>query len=741
MRKRFRREAMALSKLNHPNIATIHDFNTENDVDFLAMEYISGVTLQEKAQSGALPEAEAVQLVRQAAEALGAAHEQGLIHRDLKPGNIMVTPRGLVKVLDFGLAKLLQPSGPLDKTLTLTGPATQALTGTLPYMAPEQLEGREVDERTDIHALGAILYKLATGKRPYPQENPSEVMYAILHNPPAPPKSLGAHISEGLERIIFKCLEKDPADRYSSAKELIGDLDKLEAGDLSALVAGKPGRRARRSLWLRPLPVTGILSLAILGSLFSLNIGGMRDLLSGRAKASGVQSLAVLPLKSLSQDAEQEYLADGITDSLISELGQISTLQVTSSTSVSRYKQTEESLPQIAKELKVDLIVEGSVLRSGEKVRITAKLIHPADERQLWAKTFERNIGDFLVLQSEIAQDITRQIGVRLSEETKLQLAKRRTVNPQAMDAYFKGVYSGDVEKFDQAVKIDPDFALAYTKIAAAYFYSGLFGDIPPREAFLKMKEAALKALEKDGTLGEAHGYLAVAWLHYDLNWTEAEKEFKRAFELNPSLAMIHHLYAHYLMAMNRTGESMAEINLAEELDPFSWDRSQCFGWHCLFTKGYDEAIEQARKGVQLDPKNAWAHVILGWSYEQKFMIKEAVGEFQSALSQWKDNSLPLAGLGHADAISGHEKEAQEILGKLLAMSKERYVPAYDIAVVYMGLGENAQAFEWLSKALEERSGFLVYIKCDRRFDGLRSDPRYEALIKRIGLPLPAITT
>jgi tetratricopeptide (TPR) repeat protein len=408
---------------------------------------------------------------------------------------------------------------------------------------------------------------------------------------------------------------------------------------------------------------------------------------------------------------------------------------VISSTSVNRYKKTEEFLPQIAKELKVDMIVEGCVLRSEEKVRITAKLIHPADERQLWVKSYERSIDNFLALQSEIARDITRQIGIRLSEEARLQLTKRRAVNPPALDAYLKGVYSGDIENFNQAVKIDPNFALAYTKIASGYFYSGLFGDIPPREAFLKMKQAALKALEKDNTLGEAHGYLAVAWLHNDLNWTEAEKEFKRAFELNPSLAMIHHLYAHYLMAMNRTGESMAEINLAEQLDPFSWDRSQCFGWHCLFTKGYDEAIDLARKGVQMDPKNSWAHVILGWSYEQKSMIKDAIAEFQDALSAWKDNSLPMAGLVHVYGISGHKKEAQGILEKLLEMSKQKYVPAYDIALVFMGLGEKPQAFEWLSKAFEERSGFLVYIKCDRRFDGLRSDSRYDALLKRIGLP------
>ena len=734
MRKRFRREAMALSKLNHPNIATIHDFNTEGDVDFLAMEYISGLTLGEKSHSGALPEAEVVQLGKQAAEALEAAHEQGMIHRDLKPGTIMVTPNGLVKVLDFGLAKLLWPSGTIDKTLTLAGPGTEALSGTLPYMAPEQLEGRELDERTDIHALGAILYKLATGKRPYPQESPSELIHAILHKPPEPPRSLRAQVSEGLERIIFKCLEKEPADRYVSAKELIADLNQLETGDLSALAAGKLRRRGKRILWQRPLPIS-LSALGLAGLLFALNVGGMRNSLTGRSKTPHVQSLAVLPLENLSQDPEQEYFTEGITDALITELGQISTLQVKSRTSVRQYKKTEKSLPQIAKELNADMMVEGSVLRAGEKLRITAMLMNPAEDRQLWTKSYERDIGAFLALQSEIAQDITRQIGIRLSEEARFRLAKRRAVNPQAMDAYFKGVYSGDVEKFNQAVKIDPGFALAYTKIASAYFYSGLFGDIPPREAFLKMKEAALKALEKDNTLGEAHGYLAVAWLHYDLNWTEAEKEFKRAFELNPSLAMIHHLYAHYLMAMNRMEESMAEVELAEALDPFSWDRSQCFGWHCLFTKDYDEAIGLALKGVQLDPKNAWAHIILGWSYEQKSMITEAIGEFENALSQWKDNSLPLAGLGHAYGISGREKEAREILGKLLEMSKKGYVPAYDIAVVYMGLGERPRAFEWLSKALEERSGFLVYIKCDRRFDGLRSDPRYEALLKQIGLP------
>jgi len=735
-RKRFRREALALSKLNHPNIATIHDFNTERDVDFLAMEYISGVTLREKSLSGALPEAEVVSLGRQGAEALEAAHEQGIIHRDLKPGNMMVTPKGLLKVLDFGLAKLFRPAGMIDKTLSLTG--STGLTGTLPYMAPEQLDGRDVDARTDIHALGAILHELVTGKKPFPQEAASEIMHAILNKPPEMPRDLRAPISEGLVRVISKCLEKEPADRYASAKEMISDLNRLEAGDMSMLLAGSPGHRAKRSAWLRPLPIA-LLALGLAGLPFALNIGGMRGFLTGRTRAFQVRSLAVLPLENLSHDPDQEYFAEGITDTLITELGQINALRVRSLTSVLRFKKTEKSLPQIAKELNADMVVEGSVLKSGEKVRITARLINPAEDRQLWAKSYERDLGGFLVLQSEIAQEITKQIGIRLGEEARFQLTKRKVVNPEALDVYLKGVYSGDGQYFLQAVKLDPDFGMAYTKIANGYFFNGLFGDIPPQEAFLKMKQAALKALEKDDTLGEAHSYLALAWLHYDLDWAKAEKEFKRALELNPSLSYTHHLYAHYLMAMDRIEESIAEVKLASELDPFASEMNLCFGWHCLSTADYDDAIEHARRGLQMEATNAWAGVILGWAYEQKSMMKEAIDEFQNALSHWKDNSLPLAALGHAYGISGKKKEAQEILEKLLEMSKRKYVPAYDIAAVYNGLGEKDPAFEWLSKAFEERSGFLIYIKCDRRFDGLRSDPRYEALLKRIGLPLGAM--
>ncbi len=733
MRGRFRKEALALSQLNHPNIATIHDFNSEGGADFLAMEFISGVTLAEKLRSGALAEAEVIRLGRQIAEALEAAHEAHLIHRDLKPGNIMVTQKGLIKVLDFGLAKILRPAGIADKTLTLT--ATRSLSGTLPYMAPEQLEGRDADARTDIHALGAVLFELATGRRLFPQDAASQIVQAIVGQVPDAPSSLNPQVSQGLERIIFKCLRKDPADRYASAGELLADLARLEAGDISGLTAGPPAARAERRARRRPAYVAAASLLSVLVLALIFNIGGLRNRLGVGAKSPRIRSLAVLPLDNISRDPNEDYLADGLTDALISELGQISTLRVISRTSTSQYRKTDKVLAQIARELKADAIVEGSVQKSAGRVRITAKLIRPADEKQLWGRSYERGVGDALVLQNEIAGDITRQIGVRLSEETRLQMSRRKPTSPQALDAYLKGVYSDDPEHFQQAIKIDPDFALAYSRLASSYFYSGLFGDIPPRQAFSMMKEAALKALEKDDTLGEAHGYLAVAWFHNDLNGPEAEKEFKKAFALNPSLAMLHHLYAHYLMAMDRIDESLAEVRLADELDPFAWDQSQCFGWHCLFSEGYDEAIAEALKGIQADPGNDWAHVILGWAYEQRSMVNEAIVEFQAAAKIGKDHSIPLAGLGHAYALSGRTKEAQAILDRLLEMSKTRYVPAYDISVVYMGLGEKALAIEWLSKAFEERSGFVVYIKCDRRFDGLRSDPRYVDLLQKIGLP------
>ena len=727
-KQRFTHEAKAASALDHPNICNVHEIDETPDGQvFIVMAIYEGTPLNRKIEKGPLKIDEALDVAIQAAEGLQAAHEKGIVHRDVKSSNIMVTDKGRAVIMDFGLART---SGATK--LTKTG----STLGTVLYMSPEQARGEKVDHRTDIWSLGMVLYEMLTGQLPFRSEYQEALIYSILNENPQPLTGMRSGIPMALEAIVNKCLEKNPSVRYQHADELIVDLRRVRSETGKEVVVLKPFLRVRSRMLIYGGAVVVLAVLVLLAlPLF-------------KGKNERITSLAVLPLENLSGDPEQEYFAEGITDALITELGQISTLRVRSRTSVIKYKKTEKSLPQIAQELNADMVVEGSVLRSGEKVRITAKLIHAAEDRQLWVKSYERDIGGFLVLQSEIAQDITRQIGIRLSEEVRFQLTKRRAVNPKAFDVYLKGVYSGRnqeaLEYFNQAIKLDPDFALAYTKIAGLYYFSGFFGDVLPREAFLKMKQAALKGLEKDNTLGEAHGFLALAWLHYDWDWTEAEKEFKRALELNPSLASIHHFYAHYLMAMDRMEESMVESKLALELDPFTSAMTFCIGWHCFTSEDYDEAIEHARKGLQMSPNNAWGRVILGWAYEQKSMIEEAIVEFQNALSQnalspslrhWKDGSLPLASLGHAYGIAGKKKEAQEILEKLLEKSKRIYVPAYDIAAVYIGLGEKDQAFEWLSKALEERSGFLVYIKCDRRFDGLRSDPRFQDLLLRMNLP------
>ncbi|MCX6553693.1 MAG: protein kinase [Candidatus Aminicenantes bacterium] len=717
---RFIHEAKAASALDHPNICNVHEIDETPDGQvFIAMAIYEGTPLNKKIEKGPLKVDDAVAVAIQAAEGLQAAHEKGIVHRDVKSSNIMVTDKGRAVIMDFGIAHSREMS-----KLTKTGSSL----GTVPYMSPEQARGEKVDQRTDIWSLGVVLYEMIAGQMPFRSEYQQAVVYSILNESPQPLTAMRSGIPIALDAIVKKCLEKNANDRYQHADELIVDLRRVMSQTGTEVIVPKPILRGRK----RMLIYGG--AVAVLAVLLLLAL----PLFKG--KNEQVISLAVLPLENLSGDPEQEYFADGITDALITELGQISALQVKSRTSVMQYKKTEKSLPQIAEELKADMVVEGSVLRAGEKVRITAKLIHPAEDRQLWVKSYDRDIGDFLALQSEIAQDITRQIGIRLREEERFRLAKRRTVNPQALDAYLKGVYSGDTGYFNQAIKLDPDFALAYTEIAKSHFYSGLLGDVPPREAFLAMKQAALKALEKDDTLGEAHGYLAVAWLQYDLDWTEAEKEFKRALDLNPSLAMIHHLYAHLLMAQDRTEESLAEVKLASALDPFANPNHLCSGWHCFSTADYDEAIELARKDILAGSDVSWAHVTLGMAYEQKSLIKEAIVEFQNAADNWKDNFLPLANLGHAYGIAGKKKEAQEILEKLLEeksleKSKRIYVSAYDIAAVYIGLGEKNQAFEWLSKALDERSGFLVYIKCDRRFDGLRSDPRFRDLLHRMNLP------
>ncbi len=499
-RKRFRKEALALSKLNHPNIATVHDFDTQDRVDFLVMEYVAGETLSDKLSNGPLPEEEVTKLGRQVADALEEAHDHGVIHRDLKPSNVMVTPKGQAKVLDFGLAKLVQPVSETALTESLT--ETPAAAGTLPYMAPEQLQGQEVDARTDIYALGAVLYQMATGRRPFPEAQAPQLIAAILNESPQLPSGLNSQVSAGLESIILKALEKDPEQRYQSSRELITDLDRL--GGPEPLLAARRRRATRRQL----LATAAVAVVALLAVTLGLNLGGLRDRLLGTAAPSRIESIAVLPLENLSGDPEQEYFADGMTEALITDLAKLGGFKrVIARSSVMLYRETDKPVREIARELNVDAVITGSVLRSGDRVRITAQLINAATEEHLWADRYERELRDVLSLQNEIVAAIAREINIALTPQEEARLASARTVNPEAHEAYLKGMFHWykltpeDLETalqyFELALEKDPISARAYTGIGLVWSGRQQMGLVPPREASPKAKAAALKALER----------------------------------------------------------------------------------------------------------------------------------------------------------------------------------------------------------------------------------------------------
>jgi len=535
-RKHFHKEALILSQLNHPNVATIHDFDTQQGVDFLVMEYIPGITLSEKVAAGPMPEKEVLRLGVQLAEGLAAAHEHGVVHRDLKPGNLRLTDDGRLKILDFGLAKLRHPVTASAATESLS--ETRAMAGTVPYMAPEQLLGEAIDARTDIHSSGSVLYEMATGQRPFAELEQAQLITAILHRPPRPPAALNPRLSPELARIIGKCLEKEPENRYQSARELAIDLRRLQTGVLS-----EGWLAATRSRWWLTKSVglgLGIL-VSVIVLLIAFNFGRLRERMFGRADMPRIESLAVLPLENLSGDPTQEFFVDGMTDALIAGLAQIKAVKVISRTSVMHYKGTNETIPQIARELGVDGIVEASVMRSGGRVRLTAQLIDARQDRHLWASNYERAMTDVLALQSELVQAITDEIRIQVSPQEKARLTQSRPVNPEAYEAYLKGMfylYKKTPEGFSKgmallqlAIKKDPTNPLPYAGLALAYpiIYHGPGGAIPPREGFPLARAAATKALELDESLAQAHLALAAVKLYFDWDWVGAEREFRRA--------------------------------------------------------------------------------------------------------------------------------------------------------------------------------------------------------------------
>jgi eukaryotic-like serine/threonine-protein kinase len=738
-RRHFRKEALALSKLNHPNIATIHDFDTQKDLDFLVMEYIDGVTLSEKLKKGSVPEKEVIALGAQLAEGLSAAHEHGVVHRDLKPGNLRQSNGGRLKILDFGLAKLRASA--VANTASETLSETQTMAGTVPYMAPEQVLCGEIDARTDIHAAGAVLYEMATGRRPFIEVNRSDLIGAILRSSPRLPSTFNSGLSPELSRIIGKCLEKEPENRYQSAKEFAIDLRRLQSGVLSAV---QP-TTADAPRWSAKATGLGLLVFAfVIVALLAFNVGNVRRRLLSRADAPRIASLAVLPLANLSGDPQEEYFADGMTEELITNLGRVHSLRVISRTSAMQYKQAKKALPEIAKELNVDAVVEGSVLRSGNRVRITAQLIQAKSDRRLWGDSYERDANDILALQGEVAQAIAGQIQVELTPQEHLLIASARPINPAAQEAYLRGLYYWNkrtpeglkkaLQYFQQAIDRDPNSALAYAGLSYTYAFSPELS-LPSEIAKEKQKAAALKSVELDDSLPEAHTSLGGA-LEDDWDWRGAEQEYKRAIELNPNYATARHWYSVLLSVLRRSDDAIAEARRALELDPLSLIIQANLGERYLNARRYDEAIQECQKALEMDSSFVLAHDCLGFAHLQKGRFDAAIAEFKTAAGLSHGDPQSISALGYAYAISGKTDAAASILKQLTGPPESTYHPAYYIAIVEAGLGKKDDAFEWLERAYRNRSAELPDAKIEPMLDNLRSDSRLSDLIRRMGLPL-----
>jgi serine/threonine-protein kinase len=724
-RKRFRKEALALAKLNHTNIEAVFEFGEQDGIDFLVMEYVPGEPLSEKLRGGALREKEICTLGEQVAAALAEAHEQGVVHRDLKPGNIQVTPKGQVKVLDFGLAKLLRPAGDAELTASVT--EAMVVAGTLPYMAPEQLLGEAVDGRADLFALGAVLYEMATGQRAFPHTQGPRLIDAILHLMPPAPRAVNSKVSPALEAIILKCLEKDPNRRYQSARELFVDLERLRA-PTSTAVTESPVKARARKLWLAS--AAAVLVLAAVAAY----VYWPRTTLA---------SLAVLPFENRTGNPELEYLSDGVTESVIHRVSLVPKLKVIAYSSVARYKGKEPEPGQVAQELRVEAVLTGRLAAQDDALSVNLELINAEDSTRLWGGHYRKTLNELVNLESEIVRQLLGALHLEFTGEEEKRIAQEPTRNPEALRLYMKGRYEiGQWNKaatergialFRQALALDPTYALAWAGLADAY-YSISNTYLPPSEAIPLARTAAEKALALDEQLAEAHAALGITKAAYDWDWEGAEREYKRALALNPNSASAHHYYALLLMVRGRFAESRKEFALARELDPLSAIYAAIAVYPLLFSGQYEQALSESEKILAIDPQFCSAHVNAAWALILLGRADEAVKRMESAVKLETCYLNTPAWLAYAYASAGRKAEARAVLKKLEATAKNEYLAIYLLALPYVALGDTEIALRWLERAYEHRVEEMCLLNVDPALRPLRTHPRFQALLKKLNL-------
>jgi serine/threonine-protein kinase len=771
--RRFVQEARTAAALSHPHIAQIFEVGEYNGTDFIAMELVDGVTLRTKIHSEQTDLRKLLKYLQQVAEGLAKAHAAGIVHRDLKPDNIMITRDGYAKILDFGLAKLIEPERPLGLGRDVSSEVATAIKaqhsltgmvmGTVGYMSPEQAQGKvkEIDQRSDIFSFGCILFEAVTGQKPFEGQDLLDSLHKIVHAPTPQIKETNASAPNELQRIVRRCLPKDPEERYQTIKDVALELKEVRQGmagaeldtsgpssDSTRTLAGQSTEHSTRSTSSTEYIITEIKRrkrdvTVVLAGLILLSLAGIGYFFYFARGGKAIDSIAVLPFLNASGDPNTDYLSDGISETLINSLTQLQQLRVVARSTAFRYKGKEVDPQAVGRDLNVRAVLMGRVRQAGDSLNVQVDLVDATTGAQLWGQEYDRKFSDVVAVKQDIAREVTQKLRLRLSGAEQQQLARRDTANPEAYQLYLKGRYYWNkrtaeglkraIEQFQQATDKDPNYALAYVGLADCYLVLEQYAGTPTSETLPKARAAVLRALQIDDSLAEAHASLAQA---YKQSWQfeEAGKEFKRAIELNPNYPTAHHWYSQYLVTMGRLDEAVTEIKRAQHLDPLSPVINAAAASTYRQKGDLDAAMEQCKGISELDPTFRFAHACLGGVHQKQGRYGEAIGEFRKAVEASGRASENLSALGHCYAISGRRSEAMATLKELEGKYAKRESAAFNLAAVYAGLGEKDQAFAWLEKDFQSRSGTLFQITFLPTFDTLRSDPRYADLLRRMGL-------